>query len=118
MQRLKVVAPSAGINIESLSGGNQQKVVLGKWLMSKSLQVLLLDHPTRGLDPGAREDLYAAIRDAAASGLSIVMVGDTVEEILAISQTVIVMKDGLITARYDLTSSTPVSERDIVAAML
>ena len=118
MAQLKVRARSPEDDIGNLSGGNQQKAVMGKWLMSKSLQVLLLDHPTRGLDPGAREDLYAAIQEAAARGLSIIFVGDTVEEILSVSEKVIAMKDGLITANYDLAEASGPLEKDIVAAML
>ena len=118
MSRLKVLAQSPHDPIERLSGGNQQKVVLGKWLLSPNLRVLLLDHPTRGLDPGARDDLYDAVREAAGQGLAILFVGDTVEEILGVSHKVIVMRDGFVTARLNLSQSNRPTEEDIVAAML
>ncbi|WP_018099324.1 sugar ABC transporter ATP-binding protein [Sinorhizobium meliloti] len=118
LQRLKVKTPSPYVNIEALSGGNQQKVVMGKWLMGKRLKVLLLDHPTRGLDPGAREDLFAAIRDSASRGLVVVFVGDTTAEILELSHKVLVMKDGRVAQKYDLAAGDRPSEGDIVAAMV
>ena len=118
MTRLKVKAGSPDAAIESLSGGNQQKVVLGKWLMGRTLKVLLLDHPSRGLDPGARDDLFDAIRAEAAKGLAVIFVGDTVAEILELSNRVLVMRDGTITARFDLDAGQHPSEEEIVAAMV
>jgi len=118
LNRLKVVASSPDARIESLSGGNQQKAVLGKWLMSEKLRVLLLDHPTRGLDPGARDDLYEAIREVARAGLPVIFVGDTVEEILEIAHTILVMRDGEVTARFDLINQERPSEEMVVAAMV
>lgn len=118
MTRLKVKAGSPDAAIESLSGGNQQKVVLGKWLMGRTLKVLLLDHPSRGLDPGARDDLFDAIRAEAAKGLAIIFVGDTVAEILELSNRVLVMRDGMTTARFDLDAGQHPSEEEIVAAMV
>jgi ribose transport system ATP-binding protein len=118
MTKLRVKARSPEEQIERLSGGNQQKVILGKWLLSARLKVLLLDHPTRGLDPGARDDLFATIRQAAAGGLSIVFVGDTVEEALLLADSIVVMKDGVVTACFEATSSGQPSEEQIVRAMV
>ncbi|TIX99621.1 MAG: sugar ABC transporter ATP-binding protein, partial [Mesorhizobium sp.] len=58
VERLKIKTPSLDHRIDQLSGGNQQKAVLSKWLLGRSLRLLVLDHPTRGLDPGARADLF------------------------------------------------------------
>jgi ribose transport system ATP-binding protein len=118
LKRLKVKTPSAKVNIGSLSGGNQQKVVLGKWLMGRRLKVLLLDHPTRGLDPGARDDLFEAIRNSASEGLAVIFVGDTTAEILELSDKVLVMKDGHVVRKYDLAAGEKPSEGEIVAAMV
>jgi ribose transport system ATP-binding protein len=118
MARLKVKARSSDERIERLSGGNQQKVILAKWLLSSRLKVLLLDHPTRGLDPGAKDDLFETIRQAARTGLSIIFVGDTVEEVLELSDSILVMKDGSITASFDLSGSNVPSEEQIVRAMV
>ena len=118
MSRLRVKSRSPDAMIESLSGGNQQKVILGKWLMGRNLKVLLLDHPSRGLDPGARDDLFDAIRAEAAKGLAVIFVGDTVAEILELSNRVLVMRDGIITARFDLDSGQHPPEKAIVSAMV
>jgi ribose transport system ATP-binding protein len=116
--RLKVKARSADERIERLSGGNQQKVVVGKWLLSSRLKVLLLDHPARGLDAGAKDDLFETIRQAARGGLSVIFVADTVEEILELSDAIVVMKDGCITASFELSEAGRPSEEQIVRAMV
>jgi ribose transport system ATP-binding protein len=118
MQRLKVKMHSPYAPISSLSGGNQQKTVLAKWLLAKRLKVLFLDHPSRGLDPGARDDLFAVIRQQAEKGLSIVFVGDTISELLELSDRILVMRDGEITAHFDLASGELPKEEEVVAAMV
>ena len=118
MKRLNVKMSTPAAPIASLSGGNQQKIVLAKWLLAKNLKVLLLDHPSRGLDPGARDELFAVIRQQAKTGLSIVFVGDTISELLELSDRVLVMRDGEITARFDLATEAMPREEDIVAAMV
>jgi len=77
--------------VETLSGGNQQKVVLAKWL-SRDISVLLLDEPTRGVDVGARSEIYRIITDLAAKGMAILMVSSELEELLGISHRVLVMR--------------------------
>ncbi len=115
---LKVKTKTAAEMIERLSGGNQQKVAVAKWLMADTLQVLILDHPTRGLDPGAKADLFEAMRTLAADGLAILFVADTLEETLGMADTVVVMRDGVPTARFnDLGRGKPAPEA-IVAAMV
>lgn len=115
---LKVKTPNAAEYVERLSGGNQQKVALAKWLMASKLQVLILDHPTRGLDPGAKADLFEAIRDLAAKGLSIIFVSETLEETLGMADTILVMRDGEVSARFEnLVESKPPPEA-IVEAMV
>lgn len=118
MRRLKVKMHTPFAPISSLSGGNQQKTVLAKWLMAKDLKVLLLDHPSRGLDPGARDDLFAVIRQQAKNGLSIIFVGDTISELLELSDRIVVMRDGEITARFDLRTGALPKEEEVVAAMV
>jgi len=118
MKRLKVKMHTPFAPISSLSGGNQQKTVLAKWLMAKRLKVLLLDHPSRGLDPGARDDLFAVIRQQASNGLSIVFVGDTISELLELSDRIVVMRDGEITAHFDLAAGAMPKEEEVVAAMV
>jgi ribose transport system ATP-binding protein len=85
----------AGIEhpVRNLSGGNQQKVVLARWLL-RDCRVLLLDEPTRGVDVGARSEIYALIRKLAANGVAIVLVSSEVEEVLGLADRVVVMREG------------------------
>ncbi|WP_188940823.1 sugar ABC transporter ATP-binding protein [Nakamurella endophytica] len=79
--------------VRTLSGGNQQKVVLARWLL-KGCRVLLLDEPTRGVDVGARAEIYSVIRSLADSGLAVVVVSSEIEEVLGLSDRVLVMTEG------------------------
>jgi ribose transport system ATP-binding protein len=79
--------------VRNLSGGNQQKVVLARWLL-RDCRVLLLDEPTRGVDVGARSEIYALIRELASNGVAIVLVSSEVEEVLGLSDRVVVLREG------------------------
>ena len=81
--------------VRTLSGGNQQKVVLARWLLG-STKVLLLDEPTRGVDVGARAELYALVRRLAAQGLGVLLVSSEVPEVLGLSDRVLVLREGLV----------------------
>ena len=98
VKRLKVRTPGINALCLNLSGGNQQKVVLAKWLNAKA-QVLILDHPTRGLDVGAKEEVYDLVRQVTAEGVAVILTSDTLEETIGLSHTVLVMRDGEITHR-------------------
>ncbi|HEU4784488.1 MAG TPA: sugar ABC transporter ATP-binding protein [Ktedonobacterales bacterium] len=93
--RLHIKAPSVATPVGNLSGGNQQKVVIGKWLAGDT-RVLLLDEPTRGVDVGARAEMYAIIRELAASGTAILMVSSEAEELAQVCDRVLVMVEGRI----------------------
>jgi ribose transport system ATP-binding protein len=80
---------------KTLSGGNQQKVVLARWLLS-GCQVLLLDEPTRGVDVGARSEIYGLIRSLADGGVGVLLVSSEVPEVLGLSDRVLVMRDGAV----------------------
>jgi ribose transport system ATP-binding protein len=92
-QRLRVRTPRLGQPVGLLSGGNQQKVVLGKWLARQPL-VLLLDEPTRGVDVGAKSEIYALMDELAAGGIAVVMISSDLEEVLGMSDRVLVMHEG------------------------
>jgi ribose transport system ATP-binding protein len=94
VQRLGIKTPSPETAIGTLSGGNQQKVVLARWMIDDNLRLLILDHPTRGLDVGAKSDVYALIRELASSGCAVLLLSDTLEEMIAMSHRVAIMKDG------------------------
>src|SRR6187200_187428 len=81
--------------VRTRSGGNQQKVVLARWLL-KGCRVLLLDEPTRGVDVGARSELYALIRELADSGVAVLLVSSEVPEVLGLSDRVLVLREGVV----------------------
>jgi ribose transport system ATP-binding protein len=95
-QRLRVKAPHDQYRVGNLSGGNQQKVVLGKWLALKP-RVLLLDEPTRGIDVGAKQEIYQLMDELAGQGIAVLFVSSEMEEIMGMSDRVIVMHEGRIT---------------------
>jgi ribose transport system ATP-binding protein len=96
VERLSTKTPSIEQITQYLSGGNQQKVVLGKWL-SLQPRVLLLDEPTRGIDVGAKEEIYRLMEELAEQGIAILFVSSEMEEVLGMSDRVIVMHEGRIT---------------------
>lgn len=100
-----------------LSGGNQQKVVFSRALASES-DILILNHPTRGVDVGAKEEIYALVRDIVAEGKSVILLGDTLDECIGMSNRVLVMKDGLITGEFDAAASSKPSQVDVVSLMM
>lgn len=95
MQKLRVKAPSANTLTSSLSGGNQQKVILARWLLTEP-KVLLLDEPTRGIDVGAKEEIYLLINELAAAGLAVVVISSELPEIIGMSDRIITLFEGKI----------------------
>ncbi len=116
--RLRIKTPSRSTNVTNLSGGNQQKVVLAKWLSSPRLRVLILDHPTRGLDVGAKEDVYTFVRQLCGQGIGIILLADTLEETIALSHSIIVMRDGEIRRRFDAAPGHKPAPVDLVEEMV
>jgi ribose transport system ATP-binding protein len=97
---LGIKAPHADQAARNLSGGNQQKVVLARWL-ERNCEVLLFDEPTRGIDVGARHEIYLLMNDLAARGKAIVMVSSDLPEVLGLADRILVMHDGRITGELD-----------------
>ncbi len=95
-QKLRVKAPSVATKVSQLSGGNQQKVVLAKWLLQK-LKVIIFDEPTRGIDIGAKSEIYDLINNLAADGTAVIVISSDLEEILRISDRVAVLHEGKLT---------------------
>jgi D-xylose transport system ATP-binding protein len=106
MASLHVKANSPMTITGTLSGGNQQKVVLGKWLLIKP-KVLFLDEPTRGIDVGAKQEIYSEINRLAEKGLAIVMVSSELPEVLGLSDRIIVLHEGHLTGEFSRTEATP-----------
>jgi len=98
-ENLRIKAKSLFAVAGTLSGGNQQKVVLAKWLMSEA-RVLFLDEPTRGIDVGAKQEIYWMIDKLARSGLAVVMVSSELPEVLGLCDTILVLHQGKVTGRF------------------
>ena len=93
---LKIKAPSPNVNCSTLSGGNQQKVLLAKWLATDP-EVLILDEPTRGIDVGAKAEIYTIINNLAKEGLAIILISSEMPEVMNMSDRVVIMHEGRIT---------------------
>jgi len=106
IESLRVKAPSPLTVTNTLSGGNQQKVVLGKWLLTNP-KILFLDEPTRGIDVGAKQEIYAEINKLAKLGLAIVLVSSELPEVLGLSDRVIVLHEGKLTGEFIRSEATP-----------
>ncbi|HKO42529.1 MAG TPA: ATP-binding cassette domain-containing protein [Pyrinomonadaceae bacterium] len=106
MKDLRVKAKSVFTVAGTLSGGNQQKVVLAKWLLTKP-RVLFLDEPTRGIDVGAKQEIYNQISVLAKSGLAIVLVSSELPEVLGLSDRIIVLHEGRKTGEFTRANATP-----------
>jgi len=117
MTLLRIKAPNHGTICSTMSGGNQQKVVLAKWLC-RAPKVLILDNPTRGVDAGAKEELYQLIRELTASGLGILLITDELLELIGLSNRVAIMRHGRVTAVVDALPGAKPTERDLVALMV
>jgi ABC-type sugar transport system ATPase subunit len=97
---LKIKASSSVQKVKDLSGGNQQKVLIGRWLFNDS-KVLMLDEPTKGVDIGAKQEIYQHIEELAAEGRGILMISSELDEIMALCDRVLVMRSGEIAASFD-----------------
>jgi D-xylose transport system ATP-binding protein len=106
MKDLRVKANSVFTIAGTLSGGNQQKVVLAKWLLTNP-RVLFLDEPTRGIDVGAKQEIYAQINELAKSGLAIVLVSSELPEVLGMSDRILVLHEGHVTGEFTRAAATP-----------
>ncbi|WP_448947454.1 sugar ABC transporter ATP-binding protein [Lachnoanaerobaculum sp.] len=105
MKKLRVKAKSPAVPVGSLSGGNQQKVILARWLLTKP-KVLLLDEPTRGIDVGAKEEIYLLINELAASGLAVVVISSELPEVIGICDRIITLCEGRLTGEISKEEAT------------
>jgi ribose transport system ATP-binding protein len=105
VETLSIRTPSLQQKVRNLSGGNQQKVVIGKWLTADT-GILIFDEPTRGIDVGAKSEIYRLLNDLAQQGKSIIMISSELPEILRMSHRVIVMCEGRITGELEIADAT------------
>jgi ribose transport system ATP-binding protein len=117
INRLRIKTASQDAPVSNLSGGNQQKTVLAKWLIAQNPKVLILDHPLRGLDVGVKAEIFPLIREFAQSGIGILLIADTLDELIALCDSIIVMKDGAISGRFPATGTKP-SQLQILERMV
>lgn len=114
IKSLRIATPSADQQVQYLSGGNQQKVVLAKWLASRS-KVLIFDEPTRGIDVGAKVEVYNLMNSLIEEGVAVIMVSSEMPELLGMSDRIIVMHEGELVAEYSREEAT--QEKILAAAM-
>lgn len=115
--RLKIRTAGAGAPINSLSGGNAQKAVFARMLAS-GCRIVLLNHPTRGVDVGAKVEIYKLIREMVREGCSIILLGDTLDECIGLSNRILVMKDGAITTEFDAPPQGKPGHLEIIQNMM
>lgn len=117
IQDCRIKTPSAATMCANLSGGNQQKTVIAKWLSSK-IRLLVLDHPTRGVDVGAKEEIYKLIRGLARDGISMVIMCDTLEEDIGLCNRMLIMKDGRLNSEMSCPRNKKPSPSDVIALIV
>lgn len=117
IKRLSIKCQDVNAPIQSLSGGNAQKVVFARALQSEC-KIIILNHPTRGVDIGAKEEIYSLIRDITEKGVAVIVLGDTLDECIALSSTILVMKDGFVTKTYDAPKEHKPEQVEIVKFMM
>ncbi|MFV0253332.1 MAG: sugar ABC transporter ATP-binding protein [Beutenbergiaceae bacterium] len=117
VERLGVRTRSIEQAVRTLSGGNQQKVVFAKWL-SQGADVIIADNPTRGVDAGAKEEIYSILRDLTARGAAVVLISDDLSELIGLSDRILVMHDGQIVGEVDSPPASPAPEEVVVSLMV
>ncbi len=117
IEKLRIKTRGPKELLMQLSGGNQQKVVFSRALASGA-DVVILNHPTRGVDVGAKEEIYALIRDMTNEGKAVIVLGDTLDECIGLSSRLLVMKDGLLTGEFHAPADNKPSQVDVVSLMM
>jgi ribose transport system ATP-binding protein len=105
VKMLAIKTPSLQQKVKNLSGGNQQKVIIGKWLTADT-NILIFDEPTRGIDVGAKSEIYHLLNNLAQQGKSIIMISSELPEILRMSHRIVVMCEGRITGELNIAEAT------------
>ncbi|NRF95105.1 sugar ABC transporter ATP-binding protein [Paenibacillus frigoriresistens] len=117
VERLGIKCSGIKEEMNRLSGGNAQKVVFARAISSTS-NIIILNHPTRGVDLGAKEEIYSLIRDLSEKGVAVILLGDTLDECIGLSSKILVMKDGLVTKEIDCPADNKPLQVDIVQYMM
>jgi len=114
IKKCSILTPSLKTICKNLSGGNQQKVVLAKWL-AVNVKIMILNHPTRGVDVGAKEEFYKILRSLALEGMAIILLSDRLEEDIGLCNRMIIMKDGNVTKELTCSVNNKPTPADIIS---
>ncbi len=117
IDKLEVKCTSMDERVMRLSGGNAQKVVFARAMVSDA-RILILNHPTRGVDVGSKEEIYTLVRDITNAGAAVILLGDTLDEYIGLASRIVVMKDGLTTAEFDCPADNKPRQVDIIKHMM
>jgi ribose transport system ATP-binding protein len=113
IRSLSIRVPSARVNVGALSGGNQQKVLLSR-LLETQPRVLILDEPTRGVDIGAKSEIYRIINDLAKSGVGIIVISSELPEVIGVADRVLVMREGVFAGELGGYTGKPITQEAII----
>ena len=113
-QTLRVKTPGMHEVIQNLSGGNQQKVLIGRWLLTRP-KILILDEPTRGIDVGAKAEIHRLVSKLAGEGVAVLMISSEMPEVLGMSDRVMVMHEGRMTGIVDRAQADQVTIMDLAS---
>ncbi|OXI43834.1 sugar ABC transporter ATP-binding protein [Burkholderia aenigmatica] len=113
IRSLSIRVPNAGVNVGALSGGNQQKVLLSRLLETKP-RVLILDEPTRGVDIGAKSEIYRIINDLAKAGVGVIVISSELPEIIGVADRVLVMREGVFAGELGGRTNKPLAQEAII----
>jgi ribose transport system ATP-binding protein len=117
IDKLRIKSGTPSIICDRLSGGNQQKVVLARWLCRQP-KLFILDNPTRGVDVGAKEEIYRLIRSLTGAGMGVLLITDELQELIGLSHRIVIMQRGRAVATLDAPAGAKPSEHDLLALML
>jgi inositol transport system ATP-binding protein len=112
--KLRIKTPNLDERVENLSGGNQQKVLIGRWLLTKP-RILILDEPTRGIDVGAKAEIHRLVTDMVRNGVAVIMISSEMPEVLGMSDRIMVMHEGRVTGFLDRADATQVKVMELAA---
>ena len=113
-EKLRVKTPTLHERVENLSGGNQQKVLIGRWLLTNP-RILILDEPTRGIDVGAKAEIHRLISQLAREGVAVIMISSEMPEVLGMSDRIMVMHEGRVTGFLDRKEADQVKVMELAA---
>ncbi len=114
-RKLRVKTPNLQERIENLSGGNQQKVLIGRWLLTNP-RILILDEPTRGIDVGAKAEIHRLVTELARDGVAVIMISSEMPEVLGMSDRIMVMHEGRVTGFLDRAEATQIKVMELAAS--